>query len=163
MQPGAALAVRAAAAVVLDVDLDDVAVEPEADGGGRRLRVARDVRERLGDRVVERRLDRGVQALGQPVVQLDGHRAARDQRLHGRDQPAHGEQRGMDPARELAQLGEPGIELAARRRQHRRRVAPLGQRPLRGVQADRRDDAAAAGPRRGDRARSAAGPHRRRR
>ena len=87
--------------------------------GVRGAGVAVDVRERLGDRVVERRLDRRGQPLRDRVVDLDGHRAACGQRLHRRAQPVVGQHRGMDAARELAQLGHPRLELGARRAQRR--------------------------------------------
>src|SRR6266536_2424732 len=64
------------------------------------------VRERLGDREVRRRLNRGGQPLGHVRVDLDPERAGERQRLDGADQTAIGEDRRMDPTHQPAQLGQ---------------------------------------------------------
>ena len=76
------------------------------------------VRERLRDHVVRRRLE----SLGElPVGQLgELDREGRTQRecLERGDEPALGEDRRMEPARQLPQLVEPGRELVDDRVEH---------------------------------------------
>ena len=83
----------------------------------------RDVRERLGDDVVRRRLD----LLGQPFagqsVELDGDRRPVGEGHERGAEPAFGQRRGMDSARDLAQLLEGVPELVARVGQHLEDVA----------------------------------------
>ena len=73
-----------------------------------------DVRDRLGDDVVDGRLD----LLGEPLLgqldELDGERRARQDRLQRRAEAAVGEDRGVDAARQLAQLVERARELGLR-------------------------------------------------
>ena len=110
---GAARRVGTAAAVVADLDLGLLADALDPDHGLARAGVLRDVGQRLGDREVERQLDRGRGTLGE--VAFDGHREARarGQRVDRRPQAAVGQHGGMDAVRELAQFRQPGLELRA--------------------------------------------------
>jgi hypothetical protein len=72
-------------------------------------------------------------------VHLDRHGGARGERVERRHQAALGEQGRMDPARELAQFAEAGVELGARGGERHRRGAVRRQRALRGGQHHRRD------------------------
>jgi hypothetical protein len=80
----------------------------------RRAGVLGDVRERLGDDEVRGALDR----LGQAVLRfgLERHRQrpTRDQPVKRRREPVLGQDRGMDPARQLAQLGKARLEFRLR-------------------------------------------------
>ena len=96
--------VGAADAVVADLDLELVAVEPDRHHGVRRAAVLADVGERLGDHEVGRRLDRHRQPLVELGVELDGHRRAVGQRLQRGHEPAVGEHGGVDAGREVAQV-----------------------------------------------------------
>ena len=78
------------------------------------LGVLGDVGQRLGDHVVGGDLDRLRRALGEVDGQLDRERRALQQRLDRRLEPVVGEHRGVQPARELAQLGQRRAELLAR-------------------------------------------------
>ena len=120
----------------------------------RRLRVPGDVGQRLGHDEVGGRLDRRGQALVDRDLDLDGHRRALGQRGDRGRQAAVGEDRRVDAAGELAQLGR-ARRPAARRA--RRPAAPAsGRRSRRAAGAARaRARRAAAGRRRGGRARSA--------
>ena len=95
---------RAADAVVADVDHGVAVLAPDLDAGVRRVRVLGDVRQRLGDDEVGRRLHRAGQALGERAVEFDGHRGAAGQRFERRVQSALGEHRGMDARGQIAQL-----------------------------------------------------------
>ena len=70
-----------------------------------------DVRDRLGDDVVDRRLDGLRQALVREVGELDRQRCAGEDRLQRRAEPAVGEDRGVDATRQLPQLVECTREL----------------------------------------------------
>ena len=89
----------------------------DADDRVRGLRVLGDVRHRLRDDVVRGRLDRPGEALVRHLGDLDGHRRAGGQRLDRRAQAAVGQDGGMDPAGQLAQLVEALGELVLRLRE----------------------------------------------
>ena len=119
--------VRPADAVVGDLDLHLAVAQPQPHGGVRRVGVAHDVREPLGHHEVGGGLDRG----RQPHVDAARRtrrrqRRARDQRLDRRAEPALGQDRGMDAAGQLAQLGQRVAELARDARRPPRR--PPGRR-----------------------------------
>ena len=78
---------------------------------GRRAAVTHGVRQRLGDDEVRRRLHRRRRALVQLDVEPDRERRARDERRERRVEPAVGEDRRVEPAREVAQLGDRALEL----------------------------------------------------
>jgi hypothetical protein len=90
--------------------------------------VLADVREAFGDHEVRRRFD----GAGQPLVgsgrHLYRHRRARGEVLERRRQPAVGEDRGMDAARQVAQLlqREVGLLPRAADQLHGGRVAVRG-------------------------------------
>ena len=87
----------------------------------------RDVRERLGDDVVRRRLDLIGQPFAGQFIELDGNRRPVGEGRERGAEPAFGQRRGVDSARDLAQLldGEP--ELLARLGQHLEDVARPGR------------------------------------
>ena len=127
-QAGAALRRRAADAVVAHLDQRVPVRALDADGHHGRARVLGDVGQRLGDHVVGGGLDRA----GQPVVELDesstGSGARVGERLDGGLEPALGQHRGVDAARELAQLlqrvaSAPRPRARGRRRPGCRRAA----------------------------------------
>ena len=82
----------------------------------RRVRVLADVRDRLGDDVVGRRLDRRREPLLGQLGDLDRDRRPRQQRVERRAEAALGEDGRVDAARELAQLREPVGEIVLGRR-----------------------------------------------
>ena len=128
-QAGAALDVRAADAVVGDHDLD--ARRPRGGSCTRAScgpRVAGDVGQRLGGDEVGGRLDLRRGPLVELDVDLDRQRHAVGEPLHGRPEPAVGEDRGVDAARELAQLGERDGELVGELLDHRHEVGVLHPR-----------------------------------
>ena len=159
-QPGAALDVGAADAVVGDDHHDALAGAADLHARLVRPRVAGDVGQRLGDHEVGGGLDLRRRALVELDVDLDGQRHAVGEPLHGGPEPAVGEDRGVDAARELAQLGERDRELVARSpRPSGRRRCPSAARAAGAGRARARR--AAAGRRRGGRARAAGGRRRR--
>ena len=87
---------------------------PDADLGAVRLGVLDGVGQRLGDGEVGGQLDRGGQAPVEVDLDPGGQRRARGQRADGLAQAALGEQRGADPAGEVAQLAHRELGLAAR-------------------------------------------------
>ena len=89
------------------------------------------------------------------------HRRARDQRLQRRLEPALGQHRRVDAARELAQLGEARAQLLLRAVEQRRELLVVLHAPARASAAAARARRAATARRRGGRAR-AAGARRRR-
>ena len=99
--------VGAADAVVGDLDDDLVAVLRLEDLDARhgRVRVLRDVGERLGGDVVRRGLDRRRQPLV-GNVDLDGERRPQNERLERGAEPAVGEHVRVEPPCELAELLE---------------------------------------------------------
>jgi hypothetical protein len=112
---------RAADPVVGDLGRQRAAGGPDRDRRARRAGVLGDVRERLGDGEVDRRLDRGC-GPGARDPKLDRQRRAGRQPLERRGEPALAQDRGVEAVREVAQLGEPLAELGAR----------LGEQLLRG-------------------------------
>ncbi len=103
-QAGPAGGVGAAAAVV--AHLDDQRCRPGATPRPRlgRRRVAGHVGQGLGDGEVRGRLDRAGQALAGNPLQRHRHAGARGQRAQRRLEAALGQHRGVDAARQLAQL-----------------------------------------------------------
>ena len=112
-------------------------------------------------REVERRLDRRREAARELHAHLDGHGAAPGQGVEGRGQPmVRCSTRGMDAARELAQLGEdrrsarsrpaPGATTSAR-------IGPV-RAPLGELERERRGHEPLLRRRRGGRARAAGAP-----
>ena len=83
------------------------------DGGVAGLGVAHDVGQAFGDDEVRGGLDRRRQALVELDGRLDVQRRPRHQRLDRGADAALGQERGMDAARELAQLRERDRELLA--------------------------------------------------
>ena len=104
----------------------------DAHGGVRRLGVLGDVGQRLGDREVGGRLDRR-RAAGPSgsVDDLDRQRRAGDERRDRRREPALGQHRGVDAARQLAQLGRGLRQLLADALEERAGAAPGPCRPAR--------------------------------
>jgi hypothetical protein len=98
-----------------------------------------DVGQRLGDDEIGGRLDRWREALRQLRVDGHRHRRARDQRVQRRLEPAVGEDGGMDPARELAQLVQAGGELARGLLQQRHQLR-VGRAIARQPQQQRQPD-----------------------
>jgi hypothetical protein len=114
------------------VHLDDQPLGGHASGdlAPPRARVLGHVGQRLGDGEVGGRLDRG----GQPVGHVDRHRArhraARGERGDRGVEPAVGEDRGVDPAGEVAQLGERDLGVLVRAGQQLRGGLRIGLDPL---------------------------------
>ena len=79
-----------------------------------RVRVLGDVRDRLGDDVVRRRLDRRRQPLVRERVDSTGSGARAASGVQRRAEPALGEDDGVDAAGQLAQLVEPAGEVGLR-------------------------------------------------
>src|SRR6185369_100185 len=92
-QAGAASRVGAADPVVDDLDACDAVPATDAHLDGGRLRVLRDVGQRLGDDVVRGRLDGGRQPVVEVVVDVDGERGAPGESLEGRPEAAVREDR----------------------------------------------------------------------
>ena len=113
-RPGPVARVGAADPVVGDRHDEPPVLAAHVDRGVRRVRVARDVRDRLGDDEVRRGLDRRRQPLVRHGGDLDRQRHPLRQRLQRRPEPAIGEHRRMDPARELAQLADRLVEVLRR-------------------------------------------------
>jgi hypothetical protein len=80
-------------------------VPPDAHDGTPCTRVLTDVRQRLGDDVVRRGLDLRRKADALLGLEPHGQRGARRKRAERRREPALGEKRRMQAARELPQLG----------------------------------------------------------
>ena len=116
-EAGAARCVGAADAVVDDLDARVPVLPLDAHRHRRRLRVLRDVRQRLGDDEVRRRLDGWGQALLRHGGEVYRKRSPLGERLHRRAESAVGEDRRVDPARELAQLLERLRQLLVRPRE----------------------------------------------
>ena len=70
----------------------------------------------------------------------DENARARDQRVDGRAQPAVAQHGGMDPARQVAQLGQPAVELTAHALELLGKSVDVaaGLRPRRGSEQHRR-------------------------
>ena len=105
--------------------------------GAGRLRVAGHVGERLGGDEVRGGLDGGGQPLLRHALERDRHGDAAGEARQRRLQAALGEHGGMDPARELAQLGRrawPGPRsprrAARRRARGRPRASPRASRSV---------------------------------
>ena len=113
-QAGAAGRVGAADAVVADLDGDAAVQAPDGDRGVRRLRVLGDVGQRLGDHEVGRALDRSREPLVALARRASRAAARASERLERGLEPAVGEHRRVDAARQLAQLLEAGVELLLR-------------------------------------------------
>src|SRR5690348_10301626 len=120
-EPGPRGRLRASDSVVAHDDRREPVRALDRNAGVCRLRVLRDVRDRLRDQVVDRRLD-GVR---QPVVrntsELDRDRRALGERADCTLETSLGENGRVNPARELPQLSERVIELVARFRKQRLR------------------------------------------
>ena len=91
-------------------------VSSEIDPRLARRGVLGDVRERLRDDVERGGLDRLREPRRRQAVHLHRQRRARGERLHGRRETVVGEDRRMDPARELTELLESERQLVARLR-----------------------------------------------
>ena len=127
-----------------------------------RVRVARDVRDRLGDDEVRGGLDRRRQPLVRHGRDLDRQRHPLRERLQRRAQPAVGQHRRMDAARELAQLADRVVEVLRRAvEQLAGRLGSSSRRAARAAAGSARARRAAAARRRAGRARSCAAPRRR--
>ena len=120
---GAATGVDAADAIVADRDRQDTVIAPGAQLDDGCPGVLGDVGERLGGDVVRGRLDRRRQPLVESHVDVDVDReiGAACERSECRPEPGFGEDRGVDAARDLAQLL--GDILQAARRAPRRCLA----------------------------------------
>ena len=81
-----------------------------------RVGVLGHVGQRLGDDEVGGRLDRRRQPLVRHLGELDRHRRAAGERLERAPEAAVGQHRGVDAARQLAQLLERGLQLLLRGR-----------------------------------------------
>ena len=105
-------------AVVGDAHDERLALQPDLHPRLLGLRVARDVRQRLGDQEVRGGLDRRAAAAppaARPATSTGSVARSASELIAGR-QPAVGEDRGMDAARELAQLGQRASPAAPRAR-----------------------------------------------
>jgi hypothetical protein len=106
----ARLGLRAAGSVVGDLDEQSSIVRGDGDRGGSRVCVFGDVRQCFGGDEVRGALHgRRIALIGDPGA--DGERSPVDESADGRAQPLIGEDRGVDPARELAQLPQRGLQL----------------------------------------------------
>ena len=163
-RPGEARAralLRAAAAVVVDGDQQLLAQQADLGADLGRVGVLERVGQRLGDQVVDRRLDRpGQPALGQRV-DAQRQRRARGQRRQRVAEAVLGQPGRVQPAHELAQLVAGQRRLLARLVEQRGRRCrarrPAGARPSRACGRARRG---AAGRRRAGCARCAGAPRR---
>ena len=130
------LGVGAADAVVDDLDRDATVRTADRHLDGRCVRVLGDVGQALADDVVGGDLD----GLRQPPADIDGEpngeRRTCGHLLERDREPVAGDDRGMDPAREVAQLGEREIDLALRDVQLRPRIR-VGQAALEQLQVER--------------------------
>ena len=102
--------VGAAHAVVDDLDDEPACVPVQLDPHERRARVFRGIGERLGAYEVHGGLDGGGEAPG-VHTHLDRDRRAAGELRERRGQSAGGQRRGVDPARQLAQLRAGRVEL----------------------------------------------------
>ena len=102
----AAREICSAPAVVGDVCVEPPVRRGDADVHAIRLGVLDGVGKGLRDGEVGGGLDRGRRSFRHVDRQGHGDRAAGEQRPHGRLEPAVGENRRVDPAREVAELGE---------------------------------------------------------
>src|SRR4051794_12636145 len=140
-QAGPAARVGAADAVVGDVHDHAATGAPDCDARPGRVGVLRDVLERLGGDEVGGALD----GAGQPAggdVDADGHGRAVGERAQGRLEAAVGQDGGVDPARELAQLGEAYLQLVGGTREQVLQVrVGGGARPGTAEQQRQRDEA----------------------
>ena len=137
----AAALVGAADAVVGDLDQDAAVRTAHVHAHPGRARMLGGVRERLGDEVVRRRLDRIGQPVVEPDVQLDRHGGAPRQHLERRHEPVVGEDRRVDAAGQLAQLLERlrEVRVGAPEQLGRLRVA-VGDLPPDQAQGERERD-----------------------
>jgi hypothetical protein len=92
----------------------------------RRAGVPPDVGQRLGRGEVQRRLDRGLRPRGQVDVDRDGDGAQQGGGLQSSSEATVGENRRVDAADEVAQLGERGAGIGARLLQQRGRAVGVG-------------------------------------
>ena len=116
-EPAEARAIRrvgAADAVVRHEHVERAVRLRDLDPRRRRLRVLRDVRERLRDDVVRGRLGLRREALVRRATSSTGIGARDAERLERGAESAVGEDGGMDPAGELAQFRERLRQLLAR-------------------------------------------------
>ena len=104
----------------------------------RRRGVLDDVRQRLRDEEVGGELDGVGQPLADRSLDRDGQRRPPRERLDRRLEPLLAEERRVDPAGELAQLGDRLLDLVLRAREHVRvgRVAARGREPERDGERD---------------------------
>ena len=130
--PGPALRVGAADAVVANLQPERAAIDPAADRGAGGAGVLDDVRQRLGDDEVGGRLERRGQPLGGTSTST-GRAKRLDDRLDAGAEAAAAERRGQDAAREVAQLGGRALGVLERLVDERgapgrrRRRAPPGE------------------------------------
>jgi len=96
------------------------------------------VRDRLRADVVGRRLERGRQAPRQDQVELDRQRGARRAGPDRRGQPLTGQERRIEPAGELPEVGDGALEIreCVRRTRPERRV--VGDFARHGAEAEQR-------------------------
>src|SRR5512132_128620 len=145
-QAGSALAGRPADAVVAHLDNQPAVLRRDLDARRRRPRVLRDVRQAFGDEVVDRHLDC---LRGAPVeldLQLHRNRGSRDEGVERDAEAAVGDDRGMDPAGELAELTQRLIELEPGLLEPLDRAGVLGELPLQRDQLQCECDQALLGP-----------------
>ena len=93
------------------------------------VRVLGHVGQRLGHHEVGGRLDRRGKPAGRASDDVHRHRRAGGEGTHGRLEPAIGEHRRMDAAREVAQLVEAQPELVDAGVEQRGRVGVRRARP----------------------------------
>lgn len=117
----------AADAVVLDLDREPAVVRPtHRHAGPGRPRVLRDVGERLTDDEVGGRLNRGGRPLGDLDANLDRYEGSGGEGGQGDVEPSVGEHRGVDPAREVANLRDRLLGLLVRLVDERLRAIGVG-------------------------------------
>ena len=118
------------------------------------VRVLRHVGQRLGDHEVGGRLDCRGKAPGRRSRRRHRHGRAGGERAHRGLEPAVGEHRRMDAAREVAQLVEAQLELVDAAVEQRGRVGRRRARPCARGEGSARGRPAATGRRRGGCARA---------
>ena len=106
------------------------AVVPHPHPGILRRGVFRGVRQRLGDREVDRRFHRRGRSAVEVDVHLDRPGMGEGQRCDPAGQPAVGEHRRMDAAHQRAQFGQRGASRTAGPRRSARRRPPGRGRPV---------------------------------
>jgi hypothetical protein len=110
-EAGATVLACTADAVVLDLDHEPAVLLLRTNSNVRRPRVL----DRVGDRLANDEVGRRLDLSGQPVLRgggdLDGKRRARGERLERSAEPLLGQDLGMHPARQLAELLDRDLQL----------------------------------------------------